>query len=103
MEGKMRIFILTVLALGLLLCAGCGTRAVSLPGEMPVYTISCDNSLDDCYAGAKMLCNGAYEPITEPLQGKQAAPGSFGWVDTSGGQQDIGSGGGKYSIRIRCK
>jgi len=99
----MRISILAVLALGLLLCAGCGSRAVSLPGEAPVYTISCDNSLDDCYKGATMLCNGPYEPVAEPLPGKKAAPGSFGWVDTSGEQQDLGSGGGKYSIRIRCK
>ena len=100
----MRIyFILAVLALGLLLCAGCGTKAMSLPGETPVYTISCDNTPDDCFVGAKTLCNGPYESVTEPLPGKKAAPGSFGWVDSSGEQQDLGSGGGKYSIRIRCK
>ena len=98
----MRISILTVLALGLL-CAGCGTRTVSLPGEAPVYTIGCDNNPDDCHAGATMLCNGPYESVTEPLPGKKATLGSFGWVDTSGEQQDIGSGGGRYSIRIRCK
>ena len=100
----MRMYaILAVLALGALLCAGCGTRAVSLPGDTPVYTISCDTHPDDCYAGAKTLCNGSYEAVTEPLPGKNVAPGSFGWVDSSGEQQDIGSGGGKYSIRIRCK
>ena len=95
--------ILAFLAFGLLLCAGCGQRAISLPGVTPVYTISCDSTPDDCYAGAQTLCNGPYEPITEPLPGKKAAFGSFGWVDSSGEQQDIGSGGGKYSIRIRCK
>ena len=99
----MRIFILTVLALAFLLCAGCGNRAVSLPGETPVYTISCDDSLDGCHAGAATLCNGSYESITEPLPGKKTSPGRFGWVDSSGAQQDLGSGSGKYAIRIRCK
>jgi len=99
----MRIPMLTVLTLSLLLCAGCGTSKLSLPGEAPVYTISCDRSLDDCHAGAQTLCNGPYELTTGPAAGKQAAPGSFGWVDASGAQQDAGSGGGKYSIRIRCK
>jgi hypothetical protein len=94
---------LTVLALGLLLCAGCGKRAISLPGDAPVYTISCDNSLDDCHAGAKMLCNGPYEPVAKSLPDKKTAPGSFGWVDMAGDQQDLGGSGGKYSIRIRCK
>ena len=96
-------FILAVPALGVLLCAGCGTREISLPGDTAVYTISCDNTLDDCYAGAKTLCNGPYAPVAEPLPGKKAAPGSFGWVDSAGEQQDLGSGGGRYSIRIRCK
>ena len=100
----MRIYaMLAIPALGALLCAGCGKREISLPGDTPVYTISCDNTPDDCYAGAKTLCNGPYEPVTAPLPGKKAAPGSFGWVDSSGAQQDLGSGGGKYSIRIRCK
>ena len=100
----MRMYsILAASALGVLLCAGCGARTVSLPGERPVYTISCDNSLDDCHAGAKTLCNGPYEGVSEILPGKKAAPGSFGWVDNAGEQQDLGSGGGKYSIRIRCK
>ena len=100
----MRIFMLTVLALGLPLCAGCGSGKVSLPGESPVYTISCDRSLDDCHAGAQTLCNGSYEPVAESsAPGKQTAPGSFGWVDASGEQQDSGNSGGKYSIRIRCR
>jgi hypothetical protein len=100
----MRIFMLMMPALGLLLCAGCGTSKVTLPGETPVYTISCDRSLDDCHAGAQTLCNGPYEPVAESFApGKKTAPGSFGWVDTSGEQQDSGSGSGKYSIRIRCK
>ena len=65
-EKKMRIYaVLVILALGLLLCAGCGKREISLPGDTPVYTISCDNTLDDCYAGAQTLCNGPYEPITQ--------------------------------------
>ena len=100
----MRISMLTVLALGLLLCAGCGQSKVSLPGEAPVYTISCDHSLDDCHAGAQTLCNGSYEPVTaSSAPNKKTAPGSFGWVDASGAQQDSGSSGGKYSIRVRCK
>jgi len=94
---------LTILALGLLLCVGCGKRVVSLPGDTPVYTISCDNVLDDCYTGAKTLCNGPYEPVNDPLGNRKTGAGSFGWVDSSGQQQDLGSGGGKYSIRIRCK
>ena len=100
----MRISMLMALTLGLLLCAGCGTRKISLPGEAPVYTISCDRSLDDCHAGAQTLCNGPYEPVAGPsAPSRNTAPGSFGWVDVSGTQQDAGSGGGKYSIRIRCK
>jgi len=98
----MRISMLTIPALGLLLCAGCGTNKISLPGEAPVYTISCDHSLDDCHAGAQTLCSGPYEPVTAAPTGKTAA-GSFGWVDASGAQQDYGNSGGKYSIRIRCK
>ena len=100
----MRIYsMLTILALGFLLCAGCGKREVSLPNDTPVYTISCDNTLDDCYEGAKTLCNGSYESVAESLPGKKTSLGRFGWVDSSGEQQDLGSGGGKYSIRIRCK
>ena len=100
----MRLYvILAVLALGLPLCVGCGSKAISLPGEMPVYTISCDHTLDDCHAGARSLCNGPYEQTIEPVLGKKTAPGSFGWVDSAGEQQDLGSGGGKYSLRIRCK
>jgi hypothetical protein len=99
----MRISMLTLLTLGLLLCAGCGTNKVSLPGEAPVYTISCDHSPDDCHAGAQTLCNGPYESVTATAPGKKTAPGSFGWVDTAGDQQDSGSSGGKYTIRIRCK
>ncbi|MCL1985012.1 MAG: hypothetical protein FWG59_00995 [Betaproteobacteria bacterium] len=100
----MRIYsLLTVLAFSLLLCAGCGKREISLPGDTPVYTVSCDNTLDDCYTGAKMLCNGPYELASTPLPGKKATLGSFGWVDSSGEQQDLGSGGGRFSIRIRCK
>ena len=92
-----------VLTLAFSLCAGCGKREISLPGEKPVYAVSCDKSLDDCYAGAQMLCNGPYEAITTPLPGKKGMPGDFGWVDTAGEQQDLGSGGGTFSIRIRCK
>ena len=99
----MRISMLTLLTLGLLLCAGCGTSKVAMPGETPVYTISCDRSPDDCYAGAQTLCNGPYEPVTLTAPNKKTAPSSFGWVDTSGEQQDAGSGGGRYTIRIRCK
>ena len=100
----MRISLLTVLAFGLLLCVGCGKSQVSLPGDTSVvYTISCDATLDDCHAGARTLCNGPYEPVTEPSPGKKTAFGSFGWVGPSGEQQDLGSGGGKYSLRIRCK
>ena len=100
----MRISILTVLAFGLLLCAGCGKNEVVLPGDTSaMYTISCDNTLDDCHAGARTLCNGPYESVTEALPGKKSAPASFGWVDSEGEQQDLGSGGGKFSIRIRCK
>jgi len=101
----MRIFLLmVVLAFGILLCAGCGKSQVSLPGDTSVvYTISCDNTLDDCHTGARTLCNGPYEAVTEPSPGKKAAFGSFGWVGPSGEQQDLGSGGGKYSLRIRCK
>ena len=101
----MRLYsILAVLMFGLLSCAGCGTAKVSLPGETPVYTISCDNSPDDCYVGAQTLCNGPYEFVTGILPGEsRAAPGSFGWVDPSGQQQDIGGSGGRYSIRIRCR
>jgi len=99
----MRIFLLTILAFGLLLCAGCAKK-VSLPGETPVYTVSCDNSLDDCHVGARTLCNGAYQLETgSATDDKKTTPGSFGWVDTAGQQQDSGSSGGKYSIRIRCK
>ena len=101
----MRLYsILAVLVFGLLLCAGCGKARVSLPGETPVYTISCDNTLDDCHVGARTLCNGPYEPVTGTLSDeKRMAHGSFGWVDASGQQQDVGSGGGRYSIRILCK
>ena len=98
----MRISMLTVLALGLLLCAGCGNRVVSLPGETPVYTISCDRSPEDCLVGAQTLCNGPYEAVGGSSE-KKTAPGSFGWVAASGAQQDSGSSGGRYSIRIRCK
>ncbi|MDR2695556.1 MAG: hypothetical protein LBC79_04165 [Deltaproteobacteria bacterium] len=98
----MRIFMLTVLALGLLLCAGCGKQTVSLPGETPVYTVSCDRTPDDCHVGAQTLCNGPYEAISAAPD-KKAAPGSFGWVAASGEQQDSGSGGGRYTLRIRCK
>ena len=100
----MRIAMLTVPAMWLLLCAGCATSKLTLPGETPVYTISCDRSLDDCHAGAQTLCNGPYEPVTaSAAPDKKTAPGSFGWVDASGEQMDSGSSGGKYSIRIRCK
>jgi hypothetical protein len=96
---------LAVLTSGLLLCTGCGTGGVTLPGETPVYTISCDHSLDDCYAGAQTLCGGPYEPASGPASDgrKMAAPGSFGWVDSAGNQHDAGGSSGKYSIRIRCK
>ena len=95
---------LTLLAFGLLLCAGCLKGGVSLPGDTPVYAISCDNNLDDCHAGARTLCNGSYELETGSVsEGKKTAPGSFGWVDATGQQQDAGSSGGKYSLRIRCK
>jgi hypothetical protein len=94
---------LAVLALGLLLCAGCGKMQVSLPGETPMYVVSCDHSLDDCHEGARTLCGGPYESVSEDLPGKKAGPGSFGWVGASGEQQDLGSGSGKYSIRIRCR
>ena len=100
----MRISMLTIPALGLLLCAGCGTSKVAVPGETPVYTISCDRSPDDCHTGAQTLCNGPYEIATgSDSPDKKTVPGSFGWVDTSGAQQDSGSGGGKYTLRIRCK
>ena len=100
----MRLYsMLAVLAFGLLFCGGCGKARVSLPGETPVYTISCDNTLDDCYVGAQTLCNGPYEHATALPDEKKTAPGSFGWVDAAGQQQDAGSGGGRYSIRIRCK
>jgi len=100
----MRISMLTVLAFGLLLCAGCAKGGVSLPGDTPVYTVSCDNSLDDCHTGARTLCNGPYDLESGTVtDGKKTAPGSFGWVDTAGQQQDSGSSGGRYSIRIRCK
>jgi hypothetical protein len=93
-----------VLASALLLCAGCGKGAVSLPGETPVYTISCDNTLEDCFAGATMLCGGPYEPAGGFVPGgKTPAPGSFGWVDTEGKQQAAGGSGGTYTIRIRCR
>jgi hypothetical protein len=100
----MRISMLTLLTLGLLLCAGCGPAKVAMPGETPVYTISCDRSPDDCHAGAQTLCNGPYESVTATAAtGKKNTLGSFGWVDASGEQQDSGSSGGKYTIRIRCK
>ena len=100
----MRTAMLMIPALGLLLCAGCGSRQISMPGEAPMYTITCDHSLDDCHAGAHQLCNGPYEPVTGSSEpGRKTAPGSFGWVDASGAQQESGSSGGKYSIRIRCK
>ena len=100
----MRISMLTVLAFGLLLCAGCMKGGVSLPGDTPVYTVSCDNSLDDCHVGARTLCNGPYAiEAGSASDGQKTAPGSFGWVDTSGQQQDAGSSSGRYSIRIRCK
>ena len=99
----MRISMLAILALGLLLCAGCGKQAVSLPGEAPVYTITCDRSPDDCHVGAQTLCNGSYEAISSAAPEKKTAPGSFGWVSAAGEQQDSGSSGGKYSLRIRCK
>ena len=99
----MRISMLAILAFSLMLCAGCAKGGLSLPGETPVYTVSCDNSLDDCHTGAYLLCNGPYEIEAEPLShGRKAVPGSFGWVDTAGQQQDVGNSG-KYSIRIRCK
>jgi hypothetical protein len=100
----MRIALLTLLTFGLLLCAGCAKKGVSLPGETPVYTISCDNTLDDCHVGARTLCNGPYTLETgSETQDKKTAPGSFGWVDAAGQQQDAGTSGGKYAIRIRCK
>jgi len=100
----MRLFILTVLALGLLLCAGCAKGKISMPGDTPVYTVSSDNSLDDCHTGAQTLCNGPYELESGSVtDSKKTAPGSFGWVDVAGQQQDSGSSGGRYSIRIRCK
>ena len=87
-----------------LLCAGCGKDVVSLPGETPVYTVSCDNTLDDCLAGAQTLCGGPYEPVSGLVaDGKLPAPGSIGWVDMEGRQQAAGGSGGKYSIRIRCR
>jgi hypothetical protein len=93
-----------VLASSLLLCAGCGKDAVTLPGETPVYTISCDNVLEECLAGAKVLCGGPYEAVSGlAADGKTPMPGSFGWVDTTGKQQAAGGSSGKYTIRIRCR
>ena len=99
----MHLYLSLIIVLFLALGAGCGGRHVSMPGETPVYTISCDNSLEDCYSGAQQLCGGAYELETAPLTGKPSAAGSFGWVDTKGDQHDMGGVGGKHSIRIRCK
>ena len=99
----MRLYLVLMIVFFSVILLGCGGRKVSFPGETPVYTISCDNTLEDCYAGAQQLCGGAYELETEPLTGKVSAPGSFGWVDVSGEQHDAGGVGGKYSIRIRCR
>jgi len=93
-----------ILASCLLLCAGCGPSGLTLPGETPIYTISCDNILEECLAGAKTLCGGPYDPVSGfSADGKTPAPGSFGWVDTAGRQQAAGGSSGKYTIRIRCR
>ena len=101
----MRMPMLTILAFGLLLCAGCARGGISLQDETPVYTVSCDNSPDDCHAGARTLCGGPYEMEdgSPPSADTGRTLSGFGWVDVSGRQQDSGSGGGRYSIRIRCK
>ena len=94
-----------ILASGLLLCAGCGKDAITLPGEKTtIYTISCDHILDECLANAKVLCGSPYEVVGGvTADGKAPAPGSFGWVDTAGKQQAAGGSSGKYTIRIRCR
>jgi len=94
-----------ILASGLLLCAGCGKDAITLPGETTTYTISCDHILDECLANAKVLCNnGSYEVVGGMVaDGKTPAPGSFGWVDTAGRQQATGGSSGKHTIRVRCR
>ncbi len=96
---------LLLLSTILLLCAGCGSNKVVMPGDYsPVYTVSCDDNPNDCLVGAQVLCNGPYELESRPDEGKKAKTGGFGWVDTDGTQSDMGGGaGGKYSIRIRCR
>ena len=87
----------------LLLCSACGSKNISMPGEKPVYTVTCDNKPEDCHAGAQSLCGGPYTPETRSTWAKQRAADSFGWVEPNGEQAEIGSGGGRYSIRIRCE
>jgi hypothetical protein len=97
------LLLVAIPALPLLMCAGCGSGKISLPGDAPVYTISCDNDPGDCYAGAQTLCGGAYEAAGGERRGEDGRAGNFGWVGTDGSQLEAGSGGGRYSIRIRCK
>ena len=96
------------LALLVLICTGCGSKNVVLPGSTaPIYSVSCDNNINVCYEGAQTLCNGPYELESAPAAGvaaKKITPGSFGWVETDGSENELGGGdGGRYSIRIRCK
>lgn len=86
----------------LLLCSACGGRTVvSVPGDT-LYTVSCDNDPNDCRVGAQTLCAGPYELVSNSGGEGKKRVGNFGWVDTDGEQSDVGSGGGRYSIRIRC-